>query len=118
MGSSTFTFTFRALFIKISAIKYFKISPATTSAAGITTNNNTSPDRGILQMQQTEQQSQAEQMIFLLLQERLAQQLRPQNDLQRIWQNVMLGLPALIPSPLEMASLPGTSQTFSHPLYQ
>uniref|UniRef100_A0A915B5R2 Fork-head domain-containing protein n=1 Tax=Parascaris univalens TaxID=6257 RepID=A0A915B5R2_PARUN len=73
--------------------------------------------QGVL-MQQNEQ-IQAEQMFLLALQERLAQQLLPQNDLQRIWQNVMLGLPALLPPPLDLAAaLPGTSQPLTHPLYQ
>lgn len=56
-------------------------------------------------------------MFLLALHERLAQQLRPQTELQRIWQNMMLGLPALLP-PLDLAALPGTSQALMHPLYQ
>ncbi|EJW82801.1 hypothetical protein WUBG_06289, partial [Wuchereria bancrofti] len=56
-------------------------------------------------------------MFLLALHERLAQQLRPQTELQRIWQNMMLGLPALLP-PLDLTALPGTSQALMHPLYQ
>lgn len=61
--------------------------------------------------------TKAEQMFLLALHERLAQQLRPQTELQRIWQNMMLGLPALLP-PLDLTALPGTSQALMHPLYQ
>lgn len=56
-------------------------------------------------------------MFLLALHERLAQQLQPQAELQRIWQNMMLGLPALLP-PLDLTALPGTSQAVMHPLYQ
>ncbi|VDN45591.1 unnamed protein product, partial [Gongylonema pulchrum] len=61
----------------------------------------------------------AEQMFLLALHERLSQQLRPQAELQRMWQSMVLGLPALLP-PLDFAaSLPGSSsQALFHPLYQ
>ncbi|KHN77957.1 hypothetical protein Tcan_07630 [Toxocara canis] len=88
-------------------------SPSSTTA----NSTQESFSHGLL-MQQNEQ-IQAEQMFLLALQERLAQQLLPQNDLQRIWQNVMLGLPAILPPPLDLAAaLPGTSQPLTHPLYQ
>ncbi|VDN05681.1 unnamed protein product [Thelazia callipaeda] len=66
---------------------------------------------------QRNEQAQAEQMFLLALHERFAQQLRPQTEMHRIWQNMMLGLPTLLP-PLDISSLPGTSQALLHPLYQ
>ncbi|MCP9266064.1 Forkhead box protein P1 [Dirofilaria immitis] len=83
------------------------------------TNTNSSQDTLAqeLNAMQRNEQAQAEQMFLLALHERLAQQLRPQTELQRIWQNMMLGLPALLP-PLDLTALPGTSQTLMHPLYQ
>ncbi|VDK24747.1 unnamed protein product [Anisakis simplex] len=61
----------------------------------------------------------AEQMFLLAVQERLAQQLLPQNDLQRVWQSLMLGLPGILPPQLALATgMPGTSQTLIHPLFQ
>ncbi|VDN93346.1 unnamed protein product [Brugia pahangi] len=85
----------------------------------ISTNNNPSQDilTHELNAMQHNEQTQAEQMFLLALHERLAQQLRPQTELQRIWQNMMLGLPALLP-PLDLTALPGTSQALMHPLYQ
>ncbi|VBB31606.1 unnamed protein product [Acanthocheilonema viteae] len=85
----------------------------------ISTNTNSNQDviAHELSAMQRNEQAQAEQMFLLALHERLAQQLRPQTELQRIWQNMMLGLPALLP-PLDLTALPGTSQALMHPLYQ
>uniref|UniRef100_A0A915Q2B4 Uncharacterized protein n=1 Tax=Setaria digitata TaxID=48799 RepID=A0A915Q2B4_9BILA len=83
----------------------------------ISTNTNSNQDVHELSAMQRNEQAQAEQMFLLALHERLAQQLRPQTELQRIWQNMMLGLPALLP-PLDLTTLPGTSQALMHPLYQ
>ncbi|VIO86591.1 Uncharacterized protein BM_BM3615 [Brugia malayi] len=90
-----------------------------SGSPNISTNNNPSQDvlTYELNAMQHNEQTQAEQMFLLALHERLAQQLRPQTELQRIWQNMMLGLPALLP-PLDLTALPGTSQALMHPLYQ
>ncbi|CAG9535114.1 unnamed protein product [Cercopithifilaria johnstoni] len=90
-----------------------------SGSPNISTNTNSDQDvlAHELSAMQRNEQAQAEQMFLLALHERLAQQLRPQTELQRIWQNMMLGLPALLP-PLDLTALPGTSQALMHPLYQ
>jgi hypothetical protein len=66
---------------------------------------------------------QIEQMLMLAIQERLAQQLVSSAplDMNRLWQSIFAlgGSFPLLPSPLDLSSIPGTSTAApTHPLYQ
>lgn len=58
-------------------------------------------------------------LLLAAVQERLMQQVRPQNDLQRLWQNMFIGLQPLSLQNILSPNLDINTHNFiTHPLYQ